>query len=63
MNELKIIWDQEKREWCVYDQAGNDLWCGEKYADAASFAEDYVREQTEAAKTLSTNISTAAVRD
>lgn len=42
---LPIVWNQELKQWEVQDDAGKPLWRGKAYADAAQFAEDYLKQQ------------------
>lgn len=47
---MPIKWNAEKNRWCVYDDAGKELWAATKYADAVTFAEDYAKQQETAAQ-------------
>lgn len=42
---LPIIWNQALQRWEVQDESGRVLWRGINYADAAQFADDYLRQK------------------
>lgn len=55
---MPIVWNPAKEKWCVYDASGKELWSTEKYVDAVTFVDDYVKQQA-----IKNALTVGSVRD